>query len=330
MDLEEKNTEETYTEIKNPIFIVGVPRSGTTLLYIIMSQHPDLGWFTNNIIKKFYTEDYLKFVHLRRRIFELRRFPYPEDGFNIRFFSNLETPMEGGILYDLVFKGSWNPKVSEKNLPILKKTIIKTLIEQNRKRFLSKYPLNSTRIDAINTIFPDAKFIHIIRDGKSVVNSLLERSKENPNGYFGIALKPSWSSLKKMNKIEKHSLQWKQVIDEIRRASKNLRKEQYMEIRYEDLLSSTDEELKKITEFCELPQFNYVYGKDGEIFNKQEVEEIHGNIIELKNRKKNQNTDSECGKIFRLKEIINQNKPHENDSEIKKYLNAKLEELGYS
>jgi len=313
-----------------PIFIVGVPRSGTTILYQLMSQHPDLGCFTNKIIKKFLTDDFLNFVHLRRRMFELRKFPYPEDGFNIRFFSTLEIPMEGGYLYDLVFKGNWNPTVSEKNLKILKKTIIKTLLEQNRKRFLSKFPSNSTRIQAINKIFPDAKFIHIIRDGKAVVNSLMERSKENPNGYFGIPLKLSMSSFRKTNKIEKHSLQWQQVIDEIRMASKNLRKDQYMEIRYEDFIRSTEECLKQIFEFCELPAHNCVYDKDGVIFNKERIAKFHGTIVEFKNRNKSSNITSEFGRFFRIEKISNKNKTNKNDTEIKKYLSTKLEELGYS
>jgi len=336
MDLEEKNTGEIYSEIKKPIFIVGVPRSGTSLLYLLLSQHPDLGCFTNNIIKKFLTDEYLKFVHLRRRIFELRKFPYPEDGFNERFFSNLEIPMEGGYLYDLVFKGSWDPKVSENNLAILKKTIIKTLSEQKRKRFLSKFPPNSIRINIINKIFQDAKFIHIIRDGRSVVNSLLERSKENPDGYFGIPLKTQ--ETKSMNKIKKHALQWKQVIQEIRRTSKNLKKEQYMEIRYEDLIRSPDETLKNITEFCKLPQYHYVYEKDHCIFNNEGIEEIHGNfndrfnMIACKVKLENKNLDPnlEYGKIFEFSKIRNKNTPHENDSEIKKYLSTELQELGYT
>jgi len=189
MDLEEKNTEEIYPEIKKPIFIVGVPRSGTTLLYLLLAQHPDLGCFTNNIIKKLFNENYLKSIHLRRRIFGLLKLPYPEDEFGIKFFLPIDIPVEGGYLYDLVFNGGWNPKVSEKNLAILKKIISKTLNEQKRKRFLSKFPPNSMRIDVINTIFKDSKFIHIIRDPRAVVNSLLQRSKENPDGYFGIPLK---------------------------------------------------------------------------------------------------------------------------------------------
>jgi len=304
--LYKKNSEKLSFEIKKPIFIVGVPRSGTTLLYQLLAQHPDLGWFSNNILKKLYSEDYLKFVFMRKRIFELRKFPYPPDEFNQRFFLPEETPFEGGRLFRMAFQVSWNPQVSEKGLALLKKIIIETLIQQNKKRFLSKVPRNSMRIPAINTFFPNSKFIHIIRDGRAVVNSLLKRSKENPTGYFGIPLK---NSNKNMNQIEKHAIQWNEVIEEIKKASKNLKDGQYMEIKYEDLINSPKEHMKQITKFCELSEFDYVDENNGDVFFK---------IAKLNE------------KLFEYKKILtNKNKHHDNDSEIMKYINVQLKKCGY-
>jgi len=34
-------------QIIKPIFIIGVPRSGTTLIYRILCKHPDLAWFSH-------------------------------------------------------------------------------------------------------------------------------------------------------------------------------------------------------------------------------------------------------------------------------------------
>jgi len=180
------------------------------------------------------------------------------------------------------------------------------LIQQNKKRFLSKDPRNSIRITVINTFFPNSKFIHIIRDGRSVVNSLLERSKENLTGYFGIPLK---NSNKNMNQIEKHAIQWNEVILEIKKASKNLMDGQYMEIKYEDLINSPKEHMKQITKFCELSQFDYVDEKNGEVFFK---------IAKLNE------------KLFEFNKIsTNKNIHHDNDSEIMKYINIQLKECGY-
>jgi len=88
--------------------------------------------------------------------------------------------------------------------------------------------------------------------------------------------------------------------------------------------------MKKITEFCELPQFNFVYKKDHVIFNKEGIDEILGTVVRLKNKNKNYAINSEYGKIFEFSKISNKNIPHDNDSEIKKYLSAELEEMDYT
>jgi len=47
-----KKTKSEELEITKPIFIVGVPRSGTTLLYHLLGQHPSLAWFSKNTLEQ--------------------------------------------------------------------------------------------------------------------------------------------------------------------------------------------------------------------------------------------------------------------------------------
>jgi len=49
------------------------------------------------------------------------------------------------------------------------------LEEHNRTRLCEKLPINCFRIDLINRIFPDAKFIHIEREPLAVAQSIAER-----------------------------------------------------------------------------------------------------------------------------------------------------------
>ena len=79
-----KTTKSEELEIIKPIFIVGVPRSGTTLLYHLLAQHPDVGWFSKNLWKKFLTDDYLQFIYRRRRVFSLRGLTYPQNDFTLK------------------------------------------------------------------------------------------------------------------------------------------------------------------------------------------------------------------------------------------------------
>jgi len=144
-----KTTKSEELEITKPIFIVGVPRSGTTFLYHLLGQHPSLAWFSKNTVKKFLSDDFLHAIYLRRRVFGLRNIPYPVNAFNIKFFSTIEDPVELGFLWGNVFVGDWNPKINEKNLKVLKKTIVNLLKEKQKKRFLSKQYLPKNLLKSI-------------------------------------------------------------------------------------------------------------------------------------------------------------------------------------
>jgi len=285
-------------EIHKPIFIVGTSRSGTTLLYHLMAQHPSLGWFSKLSLKKLMTNEFQNFVNMRRRILDMREIPYPKGPFNDSFFRDSINPIEMGIIWDKAFQGNWKCEISEKNLPFLKKSILDCLNVQ-KKRFLSKYPPNSVRIPQIAKVFPDSLFIHIIRDPCDVVNSMIVRSKENANEYFGIPLKENISE--KNDKIKAHSLQWKQVIDEIQKSSSFLQN-RYLEISYKDLTSHPESILNKIIEFSKLQSFGFLYRKDGHIFNSE-------------------GKDPKSWYFKNTKSLFYSHKIHENDDLIMQYVN---------
>ena len=48
-------------EIYKPIFLIGVPRSGTTLLNNIICRHKDLAWFSQNDLNLVFTDEYIEF-----------------------------------------------------------------------------------------------------------------------------------------------------------------------------------------------------------------------------------------------------------------------------
>ena len=145
---------------------------------------------------------------------------------------------------------------------------------------------------------------------------MILKAKENPSGYFGIPLKTQEQN--DMNQIEKHSIQWKQVIEEIRKSSKNLMENQYFEIRYEDLIKNTKKCLDEITKFCELPCFNFVFRKNDVLYNSEGKEPFGWELMDIPN-------------------IANRNitpfdgvKSNKKNSEIEKYVYKTLMELNYA
>ncbi len=294
-------------EIDQPIFIVGVPRSGTTMLMSILSQHPDLGWFSSKDLKNIFTKEFKKFAYLRRRIFDMRDFPFGKDEFNKTYFSTRVYPVEFGLIWDSTFQEFWNPKISTEYLNLLKKTIIDIIKKNKKKKFISKVPRNSIRISSINKVFSNPKFIHIIRDPRDVVNSMIKRAKEYPTGYFGIPLR---NYPKETDSTILHSLQWAQVIKEIKNSANNLNSNQYLEVYYKEFVEEPERKLKEITEFCNLSPYDFLYEKDGKLFNKE-------------------GKDTKSLEFRRIRSLKYIHKKHENDALIEKYTSDLIENFQF-
>ena len=83
-----------------------------------------------------------------------------------------------------------------------------------------------------------------------------------------------------------------------------------METRYEELIKSPKICLEKITEFCDLPPYNFLYRKNEIIFNKE-------------------GKQRDSWEFMRMETLTNRNKHYENDNEIKKYTLEMVQKLGY-
>jgi len=240
-----------FRVIKKPIFIIGTGRCGSSLLYRILALHPELA-FLSNINEKFNT---MSSIILRINVM-----------FNkILLKKNVVKPSESYKLFSSVFPGYAQPirtlKTNEVTPTIykgIKNLVGKSLKYERKERFLYKYT-GWSRIGFFNKIFPDSLFIHIIRDGRAVVNSLLKvpwwsgwrgpqswRWGEIPEKYKIKWLK-SESSFVLLAAIE-----WKLILDEIEESRKLIRKDQFIQIRYEDLVKDLEGTIRKITDFSEI------------------------------------------------------------------------------
>jgi len=248
----------TKLDINKPIFIVGVPRSGTTLLYDLMALHPDLAFFSQLDLKEMLSEKFMEFQYFRRRIFEIRRWPFSRDGFEVRITTSFEMPHEFGLFWNKWIPKSWANAndVEEAQRNGLRKGVNDDLIRKKKKRFLSKDPSHSIRIEFLNQVFPGAIFVNIIRDGTAVVSSMTKEGRifKDPNSYFGLSLKNN--NQMDYDFLERHARQWIEINDEIQSAKNNLEPEQYYELKYENLVSNPKKTLDGIFKFCGLDEYN--------------------------------------------------------------------------
>lgn len=237
-----------------PIFIIGSGRSGTTILYKLLSIHPDVCWFSN------YTDKFPSYpnIAILHRILDI---PFigkklKKENLTRRSMKLIPKSNEGGTIYHSHCGFEHSRKTTECDLNEevenkFRKIITKHLRLTGKTRFISKQTANNQRIRQINKIFPNAYYIHIIRDGRAVANSFFRVSWWDDVDIWWLGYKASKWYEKGKEPIELCGLQWKQNVIELLE-NKYLFKDRYIEIRYEDLVENTKDVVHRITDFCKL------------------------------------------------------------------------------
>ena len=198
-----------------PIFLVGSPRSGTTLAVNLFAEHPDVANWS-----------------------------------------------EAGRLWDPV--GYHDPD-AEHHWPAERATPaeirrLRRWCEWYRQthgkaRFVNKHPRNSVRIGYLRRVFPDARFVHVIRDGRAVVSSIVaqtrSRTRRQSRPMGGFCRPPGWRALLRPDLVEQSALQWQAIVRHVWEQRPALGPD-YCEVRYEELCARPRDVYRRLFEFAGL------------------------------------------------------------------------------
>jgi hypothetical protein len=169
-------------EIVAPMFIVGLPRSGTSILFELLAQDPDVGvplmWEALQPCPPPETASYHSDprIQVADRLFTQWGRVAPE--FNSMHEMRGDIPAECGLLIAATFISDHNASLHQTPsysawcaqadfLPVYEyhRTILKILQWKNpRKRWLLKAPEHQVHLDTLLQVYPDARIVQTHRD----------------------------------------------------------------------------------------------------------------------------------------------------------------------
>ncbi len=237
------------------IFIIGSGRSGTTILYELLAIHPDLAWFSALSNRHPASRWAIHFHRLLDAPLVGNRFKHAIIS-RSRFIRHLGiVPSEGEDIYEgycgfrqdvRLTEEDWQPEADQRL-----KDIFKLHLEITGKdRFLSKRTSNTQRIRLIARMFPDAHFIHIIRDGRAVALSYQNVEWWKDVRLWWAGTTPSEWEKEGRDPLELTGLHWKHNLEEIQSNRQVL--SNYKEVRYESLVADPRSVMLELLDFCDL------------------------------------------------------------------------------
>jgi hypothetical protein len=119
------------------------------------------------------------------------------------------------------------------------------LAKSNRKMIIEKCPKNTLRIPYLKSIFPEAKIVHIVRDGRDVACSLRPGLQD---GWYHLK-PPNWQTYAKEPLIERCAKTWRDVISI---ALRDLAKIDHLQIKYETLINNAASVISRLSDFLDL------------------------------------------------------------------------------
>lgn len=226
-----------------PIFIIGSPRTGSTLLYQCMIERYKL-CFVSNLMSALprFMVTMTKFIP---RVSINNGKKIKKESF-YGYTPGLTSPSEAGAVFRFWFEKCTDSKVVYKT--------IESISKNNEAPFISKNLFNSTRIERIVAVFPEARFIYIKRNESKVVKSILKGNEVLSSGNISLGL-----DVDKSKPIEDQVLEEVRKINQIiQEKSKLISKSNWIEVDYEAFCLTPEYHIKKIGDIFALRSYkNY-------------------------------------------------------------------------
>lgn len=223
----------------SPIFILGLPRSGSTFLYQLLTSLFDVIYFDNLV--NLGRNNLFFSVGLSNFFYKNRVHNSFSSDYGNTDDSGLHAPSEAGTLWY-----RWFPKdaveiglgeLSDKAKNDLKQNI-SSLIGRHNKPLLIKNLYMVHRMKVLKEVFPDARYIYIQRDplyiAQSIYQARLKNLKDPKTEWWSVPV-PGYESLLKLPVEEQIAHQVNSLQRIIREELSDIDPAKILEVKYEEL-----------------------------------------------------------------------------------------------
>jgi hypothetical protein len=240
------------------VFVLGTGRCGSTLVEEVLCRHASVGFVSN-------LEDRFKlpvtagrwngplYRRLPAAVTQKSRVRYaPSEGY--RMLAREVSPLLASPPRDLL-AGDVTPWLDAR----FRNFFTDRAHAQRTDTFLHKFT-GWPRAGFIREVFPSARFIHVVRDGRAVANSWLQMpwwlGFEGPDhwqwGPLPAELAAEWEASGR-SFVVLAGLLWKMLIDAFDSARKGIPAVDWLEVRYEDVAANPRTAFARMLEFCGIP-----------------------------------------------------------------------------
>ncbi len=234
-----------------PIFIIGVPRCGSTVFYQAITNAFDIVFFTNYAMKQ-----YPSILRGMKKSFEKysnKRHSYQSV---LGDTEKLYEPSEGSYFWYQWFPYHKHYLTRDDISEDAKKEIyslVNAMVHQHDKPLIFKNLNCSQRIDLLTDIFKDVIFIHLKRSPAEVIRSMYKAKKHrglNDNDWFSVKSK-NYELLKSKSGLDQLCAQYKDLNDQIITDLAQIPSKHQMEVTYEAFCANPVQILTQVHQFLE-------------------------------------------------------------------------------